>query len=223
MKLADLIELNYNLLRVLSRLGINLGFGEITIGEACRRHGIDVNSFLLICNVYTYDGYIPSDDQLSDGTPSDIVVYLHNSHRFYLEYEFPELEKSLEKLVAVCDLKQKRIMDNFFSDYKKEVENHFAYEEDVVFPYIRSLASGAESRNYSIEQFDENHSNIDEKLDDLKNIVMKYLPDICDTVLRNNVLYRIFFFGSDLYRHTLIENNVLIPMINRLEENERRQ
>ena len=35
MKLADLIELNYKLLDVLSRLGIGLGFGEHTIAEAC--------------------------------------------------------------------------------------------------------------------------------------------------------------------------------------------
>ena len=59
MKLADLIELNYSLLIVLSRLGISLGFGENTVAEVCRSHGIDVCSFLLICGVYTY--FIPAD------------------------------------------------------------------------------------------------------------------------------------------------------------------
>ena len=76
---------------------------------------------------------------------------------------------------------------------------------------------------YSMEQFEENHSNIDEKLNDLKNIVMKYLPSVCDTVLRNSVLYHIFFLEDDLDRHTMIENNVLVPMVNRLEENEKRE
>ena len=73
-----------HLLSVLSRLGVDLGFGEITIGEACLRHSLDVNSFLLVCNVYTYDDYIPSDELLSAGSPADIVKYLHNSHVFYL-------------------------------------------------------------------------------------------------------------------------------------------
>ena len=31
MKLADLVNMNYHLLGVLSRLGMSLGFGEITV------------------------------------------------------------------------------------------------------------------------------------------------------------------------------------------------
>ncbi len=223
MKMADLVNLNYRLLGVLSRLGVNLGFGEITVEEACRKHSLDVGSFLLVCNVYTYDDYIPSGALLSTGKPADIVKYLHSSHAFYLDHELPELQEALERLVVQCDMKQKLIIDRFFSEYKKEVENHFAYEETVVFPYIESFASTCGARGYSIEQFEENHSNIDEKLCDLKNIVMKYLPETCDTVLRNDVLYHICYLEEDLDKHTLIENNVLIPMMTRLEENEKRK
>ena len=222
MKLADLVNMNYRLLGVLSRLGMSLGFGEITVEEACRRHSVSVESFLLICNVYTYDDYIPSDDLLSCGAPDTIVKYLHSSHLFYIEHELSELERQLERLVAPCDVKQKLIIDRFFTEYKGEVENHFAYEESVVFPYIRMFSAEHHGEGYSIEQFEENHSNIDEKLCDLKNIVMKYLPDVCDTVLRNSVLYHICFLEEDLGKHTLIENNVLIPMMTRLEENEKK-
>ena len=52
MKLADLIDVNFKLLNVLSRLNISLGFGENTIKEVCERQGINLNSFLLICNIY---------------------------------------------------------------------------------------------------------------------------------------------------------------------------
>ena len=110
------------------------------------------------------------------------------------------------------------IVEKFFIDYKRQVENHFAYEESVVFPYVRALIKGEQQESYTIEQFEENHSNIDETLNDLKNIVMKYLPETCDNVLRNEVLYRIFRLEADLARHTLIENMVLIPMVNKLEE-----
>ena len=46
---------------------------------------------------------------------------------------------------------------------------------------------------------------------------MKYLPDTCDTVLRNEVLYRIYRLEEDLTKHTLIEDNVLIPVVNKME------
>ena len=37
MKLADLVESNYELLVVLARMGIPLGFGEASVGEVCRQ------------------------------------------------------------------------------------------------------------------------------------------------------------------------------------------
>ena len=69
MKVADLVDVNFKLLNVLSRLDISLGFGENTIREMCRKHGIDLNSFLLICSMYTYDNYIPSADLLAGADP----------------------------------------------------------------------------------------------------------------------------------------------------------
>ncbi len=218
MKLAGLIDVNFKLLNVLSRMGISLGFGENTIMEVCERQGIDLKSFLLICNLYTYDGYMPSAELMSGADPSTIVDYLHNSHSFYMQKEFAGLEEELKAMVEPCDATQKKIVARFFADYKAQVKNHFDYEEEVVFPYIRALMSGQRQQSYSIDQFEDNHSNIDETLNDLKNIVMKYLPDTCDTVLRNQVLYRIYRLGEDLLKHTLIEDNVLIPMINKIEE-----
>ena len=82
MKLADLIEMNWKLLNVLSRFGIGLGFGENTINEVCQRQGIDVRSFLLICCIYTYEDYIPSSEMLAEADPLTIVDYLQNSHSF---------------------------------------------------------------------------------------------------------------------------------------------
>lgn len=217
MKLADLIDLNWKLLNVLSRLDIGLGFGENTISEVCERQKINVNSFLLICNIYTYGDYVPSSELIAGADPLTIVDYLHNSHSFYINKEFPALEKNINEMVNSCDELQKKIVAKFFADYKRQVENHFAYEEQVVFPYVRSLSAKDELQAYSIEQFEENHSNIDETLHDLKNIVMKYLPETCNTVLRNEVLYSIYSLEEDLERHTVIEDAVLIPMVNKME------
>jgi len=218
MKLADLIDMNWHLLNVLSRLDIGLGFRENTISEVCAEQGINLNAFLLICNVYTYDDYVPSSELLSGADPATIVDYLHNSHAFYLDKAFTSLEESIAAMVEPCDDLQKKIVARFFADYRAQVENHFAYEENVVFPYVRSLKDSTSREGYTIEQFEENHSNIDETLHDLKNIVMKYLPDTCDTVQRNEVLYRIFRLEEDLAKHTIVEDTVLIPLVNRIED-----
>lgn len=217
MKLADLIELNYKLLDVLSRLGVGLGFGEHTISDACSAFDIRSGSFLVICNEYTFDGYVPSADLLASADVRDIMKYLHNSHIYYMEKEMELLRSRLVRLLEPVGPDQRAVVEKFFSDYRDEVKNHFDYEEDVVFPYVDALLCGRDRRGYSIGQFEENHSNIDEKLNDLKNIVMKYLPDVCDPLLRNEVLYHIFYLEEDLYHHTLIEDNVLVPMVDMLE------
>lgn len=217
MKLADMIESNYKLLNVLSRFGISLGFGENTIEHVCNKRKIDTNAFLLICNTYSCPGYIPSGELLDNADLQDITLYLHNSHLSYMESGIAKLERYTYDLMESCDSTLQKIIRRFLSDYRKEVKNHFDYEEQIVFPYVTSISEHHAQSGYSIEQFKKNHGNIEEKLGDLKNIVMKYLPESCDTVLRNRVLYHIFLLKEDLDNHTLVENNILIPIVNKRE------
>ena len=215
--MADLVEINYRLLTVLSRFGMHPGFGEKTVAQVCGEAGVDTGAFILICNIYSYPGYMPTDEALKAADPLCVMKYLHNSHMYYMDREMEHLRSSLARLLEPVDAAQRKVVEKFFADYKAEVKNHFDYEEDVVFPYVNALLEGASRNGYSIGQFEENHSNIDEKLNDLKNIVMKYLPDVCDPVLRNEVLYHIFYLEDDLHHHTLIEDNVLVPMVDLLE------
>lgn len=215
--MADLIEIDYRLLTVLSRYGLHPGFGEMTVARTCRENGIDADAFILICNMYSYAGYMPPEDALKSADPLCVMKYLQNSHSAYMEDGFKTLEQLLNKVIAPCAPGQKKIILDFFEGYRKEVEKHFEYEETVFFPYVRAVAEGTASGNYSAATFEENHSNIEEKLDDLKNIVMKYLPQTCDPRSANDALYVLFSLSEDLERHTGIENHVLVPMVSRLE------
>ena len=234
MKMADLIGADYRLLTVIYRLGIKLGFGEKTVEETCRESGVNCDTFLLIANVYATEGYVPTTEMMTAASAIDLVRYLHASHSYYLDHEIQDLSRIFEDLLRPCIFEdllrpctpmQRDVIMRFFDGYREEVENHFAYEEDIVFPYVRSVAGGQRVEGYSMETFEENHNNIDEKLNDLRNIVMKYLPPICDTVtaikalsrLCTLALSRLCTLEADLEKHTLIENSILIPMVNRLE------
>ena len=128
------------------------------------------------------------------------------------------LENSFDKLVAPFNEKQKKVVLKFFNDYRDELDKHFAYEEEVVFPYVESLLRGAAGDSeYSIEQFEEHHENVEEKLEDLKNIVMKYLPGDCSNELKIMVLLSIYHLHDDLRRHTYVENNILVPIVSGFE------
>lgn len=216
--MADLIEANYHLLSVLTRLGIEGAFGEQTIGELCERHHLHAPTFILICKVYSQKDFHPSEEDLRAGRPEDILRYLHQSHDYYLSSALVAISSNLENLIIICSPSQKQIIWEFFSGYKAELDKHFAYEEGEVIPYVKALLRGDRSLAFSIDKFEDNHSNIDASLSDLKSLILKSLPSYCDDTLRVRLLNYLFALQSDLKSHTRIEDEVLVPMV-RLMEN----
>lgn len=220
MKVADLLSSDSALLSILQRLNIKLGFGEATVDELCKRYGISTELFLMICNVYSHREYVPQATKLRNDDIKSITAYLRASHRYYMSICFPAIHESIHTLVKELDKVSRRLIDKFYDDYDSEITNHFRYEEEVVFPYIENLLSGNSTadKQYSIRQFEENHSNISEKLNDLKNIITKYLDERYSSPHRFELLNTIYSVESDLRKHSQIENRLLIPLVEKLEK-----
>ena len=221
MKVADLVEANYRLLGVLARVGIEGSFGEKTVAEVCSQCGLDADTVILLCKVYSFPDFRPTMEMLRRSHVGDVLRYLHQSHDYYLSAALVEMEASISRLLAPCSQRQQDVVWNFFRGYKVELKNHFGFEEEEVIPYVQGLIIGQHRSGFSIDRFEENHSNIDEKLSDFKNLVMKSLPQECDPTARISLLFSVFALQEDLKCHTWIEDNVLVPMV-RLLENPRR-
>lgn len=219
MKLADLVIANHSLVLILQRFNIELGFGEKTVDDICRQYGVPVDFFLLICNVYTNAQYLPTAEELSQTDMSQLIPYLTASHAYYLKERIPHIENHLHHIADNCQPSHHDTLLKFFSDYKTEVSKHFQYEEITVFPYIENLHEGKKSVGYSIQQFEENHSNIEDKLSDLTNIILKYIPGNVLPKERISLLFDIFQLSVDLNTHSLIEEKILIPYVQTLENN----
>ena len=217
MKMADLIEASHGLLAILSRMGVRDCFGEHTIDEICLRNGLDTDTFILICQVYLSSEYQPSEDLLRRAHISDVLKYLHQSHDYYTRTALVSISGSITRLVEPCTEVQKKVILKFLSDYAEELKKHFEYEEKAVIPYIQDLLLGRQDPQFSIDSFKEAHTNVDEKLSDLKNIVMKALPPVCDPDIRIQLLGFLFSLREDLDRHTRIENDVMVPMVRLIE------
>ena len=91
------------------------------------------------------------------------------------------------------------------------------YEEEVVFPYIEALLNGQPKDSYKIKEFQHNHTNIQDVLDDMMNILLKYLPGDILPKERIEISYDIMELSDDLNRHSLIEEHILIPYVETLE------
>ena len=212
MKMADLMDLRPSLPGVLARMGLPFGFGEQTVDEVCRKQDVDPETFLLICSVYAVDGYAPTKERLRKADLRDVLKYLRLSHTYYMDVALNELADALKTLTEPCGEKHKRIIRQFFSEYKDELMKHFEYEEKAVFPYAEAILHHGRLTD---DDYEENHSHMEEKLADLKSLVMKYLPPECGQQDICRALSCIYSLQEDIARHILVEDGVLVPIVNR--------
>ncbi|MCL1943589.1 MAG: hemerythrin domain-containing protein [Candidatus Azobacteroides sp.] len=217
--MADVISANIRLLYVLPYFGINLGFGEKTVKQVCNEKNISVPLLLLVCNIYTFDDYCPDSQYLKQIPIEGMIMYLQNSHKDYLEVRMPQIIDNILHLATICRLKNGNILNSFCEKYKQEVIAHFKYEEEIVFPYIIQLLNGVKSNTYQIKEYETNHSDIDAALNDLKNIMIKYLPQDCTIEKCRDILLNLFMFEYDLGKHTLLEDKILISLVKHVEKN----
>ena len=93
------------------------------------------------------------------------------------------------------------------------------YEQRVLFPYVKGLLDGQPGNgNYNIETFSRQHGQADKKLRELKLLIIKYLPS---DGLHNNkltaTLHDIYDNEAWLRQHALVEDNIFVPAIRRME------
>ena len=99
--------------------------------------------------------------------------YLKNSHSYFLERRLPNIRRKLELVFPETDKALQTVVLDFFDNYTKEVLEHMRYEDDVVFPYVYSLIDKDANKQYSINIFEERHNDIEGKINDLKQILLK--------------------------------------------------
>lgn len=229
-KLADIIHTNYLLLPILNRFDIQLGFGDKSVEDICIEKKINPEFFLVILNSFHDHDYFPQD-QLQRFDLKLILDYIKKSHSYYLDIKIPQIEELIHKLSKKYDdnlKKQIRLIERFFSEYKEEIIIHIQEEENQIFPYVLTIGSAYTEgklnethrqliKENSINVFAGEHSNIEDKLFDLKNIIIKYLQPVEDNITSNALLIELFRLERDLNDHARIENKVLIPKVQYLE------
>lgn len=231
MKMADVIHLNYSLLPVITRFNIELGFGDKTVKEVCKLFGVNLDFFVEITNSFIDDDYIPQKE-LNSFPVSLIVQYLKETHDYYMYEKIPELSKMISVLSDEVESSENdnsiMLVIKFFREYEVELKNHIEREEKKVQPYVIELEQAFLNNNpdkklidkiksYSINDFAREHDNVEEKLYDLKNIIIKYLPPHKNKALCNQILMELFRLERDLNAHAQLEDKVLIPKVAKME------
>lgn len=229
-KLADILHDNYLLIPVINRFGIRLGFGEKTVGAVCAERAIDPEFFIAVLNAFGCENYAPAKKLRPQHVPM-IVAYLRRTHAYYRRSQVPTIERSIGLLIRSASRSgtDLSIVKDFFRDYKTELFHHLKREETVTFPYIETVSAQfngspaphpsklPDSETYSMRIYGMEHTNMDEKLNDLKNILIKYITGNFDETVCNAIVFELFRLEKDLQDHTRIEDHILRPLVAGME------
>ena len=214
--MISLIRDNYDLLQMLGSFGISLGFGDKTVKETCENNGVDTYTFLAVVN-FTINGYgeFEADGQLSIPT---LLHYLEACHAYFLEFQLPYIRRELQESIDERESLAKLIL-RFYDEYAHEIRRHMKYEQKTLFPYVQSLIEGQPANDYNVDTFSKHHGATDNKLRELKLLIIKYLPQ---DGLHNNqltaTLHDIYENEVWLRQHAMIEDHIFVPAIRRLEQ-----
>ena len=221
--LADLILNNSNILHVIERFSIPLGIENNTVKEICNKYEIPLEAFITAVNIYNDTAYMPEFTRDFESIPG-YLNYLYLSHQYFMGEKIPLIQSLVEKLLLELNSPKAKTIQTFFSKYIDEVTEHINYENELVFPYIEKLYDHfknniplQEAKAYSIDIYGAHHSDIEALLMDLKNILIRFVSYKKTSTILRKVIQNLFELETDLYYHTRLENEVLIPLVAELE------
>lgn len=217
-KLFEMICLDFQLLNIISRFGLNLGFEEKTISEVCDENSIDCNTFLAIINFTKNDG--ENIWHLNEISLQTLCDYLKQSHTYYLDFLLPSIRRKLIEAVGVLPANEiASLILKFYDEYCIEVQKHLKTEDKDIFPYVEKLIKGEiePKRNHADTMISLHRRPLEQKLSELKELIIKYFKSNSNNYLVNSVLYDIFLLEKDLICHSKLETQVFMEEVKNLE------
>ena len=215
-KLCDIILHDPSTITVLDRFGIALGVGDLNVEEACQEHGINVEFFTTILNTFINENYFPQYT-MAQFSANEIVDYLIKTNNHYQQNVLSNIERHFSFLIAKAPSHNNNlvIMKQFFDEMKSELLQRIDDDNNRWFPEIcrneKAISQIAEA--VTVE---EPTDTIEDKIDDLINMLVVHMKGDYDHNLGYAVLVAVFSLKKDIKQNNRIRNRILRPISNAL-------
>jgi regulator of cell morphogenesis and NO signaling len=193
--------------------------GNIPLSQAIEEHGLNKDTLMNELKE-VFEKYSSIETDLDVWTKSDSVTIIDHVISHYhrtSEEELSLLSPYVTKVSRVHGDSHPELLRVYelFYEFKKELMEHMAKEEEVVFPLIKQLADGTvENREEAINmivELEKEHDHAGEILRQVRAVTSDYtLPvDACGTYTL--VYKRLEELEGLTFMHVHLENNILFP------------
>jgi len=206
-QLSDVIKQEPSIIPVINRFGIYLGTGDNSIEAICAEKNLDTTFLLTILNTFTNEEYFP-EKHLKTFNPLTIVDYLRLTDQSYLKFQLPNIERHFASLLQHSGPGNNlKLMKAFFDEVKKDV---MAFIETDLNNWFNAIETGRNQHNRLTAPSD--GTLIEEKISDLRNMMIMHLHGDYDPNLCYAVIVAIMAFERDFRQNNRIRNRILRPL-----------
>lgn len=226
-KIGAIVANNFRASRVLTSHHIDFCCGGgITLEEACKNKGVDLNQLIPELE----ETFLTPDSVSYQGMELDeLIDTIVNVHHSYVLVTIPALLAYLDKLCRVHGDRhpELHLINELFKEGSQALMAHMKKEEQVLFPYIKAMVE-SKSRGFSLSRphfgdienpikvMEQEHSDEGARFQKIAELSDHYEcpPDGCQTY---KVAYAMLEeFEEDLHKHIHLENNILFPEARKL-------
>jgi regulator of cell morphogenesis and NO signaling len=228
MTIGEMVAEDYRTAGVFKRFGIDFCCGgKRPLTEACLEKGVEVRAMEEALAILQQQP-VQSQNNYRDWPAGFLADYIVNRHHGYIRKAIPQITDFAEKVARVHGKRNPETVDIFvhWKALAAELVSHMAKEENVLFPYIKTL-SETDSCSCSLPSFgrvenpirmmEMEHEEAGELMHTIRLLSNDYTPpaNACTTY---RVLYSFLAeFEADLHEHVHLENNILFPKAIELE------
>ena len=222
--LAEAVDAFPRLAGEFERRGLDYCCGGLrTLGEACALIGLDPAATVAELSQV---GATSESAEWTTMTADVLVDHLEATHHRYLWDELPRVTALMDKIVSVHGARHPELAEiaSCFAQVRAELEPHMLKEERVLFPMIRELATSTGVSSFHcgslrnpISVMIREHDAVGDLLAELHRLTEGYRPppDGCATYVA--CFSAMAGIEADTHLHIHKENNVLFPLVVRLE------
>ena len=210
-KICDLMAHEEDAIQIISRFGLEMGVGEMTIDQACEAHNVHTPTFLAIVNYKIFHQQV----QLDDIDVPTLQRYLQLAHTYFLDFRLPRLRRSLIEAIIPADPATKipGLILRCYDEFVDEIRTHIEHENEGRY-----------------DEHEHDDQRITDKLTEIKNLIIKYYPTPDASSKGGKITYLLISVMSELWHteqdfadHCAIEDDILRPALTRIQpQNHRR-
>ena len=208
--LADLVLERPAAARVLGRLRLDYCCGgRRSLAQACADEGLDPATVGVFLERDLELVVTESTDWVS-APPAELCAHIVETHHARLRWELPRLSELAERtaaahgdtLPALDELREE------LTRLRRELEEHIAEEERVLFP---ALVSGGAVGRGELERLRGEHDTVGARLRRLRELAGGYDSETALCNAHRGLLQGLHGLELDLHQHVHEENNILFP------------